>query len=166
MCRANGRPVHAALADYGRNEGRRRLRLTGGQQHSEGKFVPGENQAEDGRGGNAGGGLRQHHLEEGMQPRVAVNHGRLFIFLWNFINETFQQPHGQRNIDGGVKQNHAKRCVGEANLAVHEIDRNGHSDGRHHAGGEDKEQEIIGERYLEAREGISRKHPKGDSQKS
>jgi len=43
-------PVLSALADDDRNEGRRGLRVAGGQKHRERVFIPGENQAED-RGG-------------------------------------------------------------------------------------------------------------------
>src|ERR1700681_2954942 len=53
-----------ALADDEGNEGRHGLRLAARKQNREGIFVPGEDQAEDRGGRDAGGGLRKHHLEE------------------------------------------------------------------------------------------------------
>src|SRR5687767_15516202 len=43
---------------------------------------------------------------------------------------------------------------GQAELAVHEVDRDRHGDRRHHPGRQDEEEEIILERHLEAREPI------------
>src|SRR6266850_1176470 len=60
--RRHRRPVLTAFADDDRDERRRGLRLAGSQQHGEGIFVPGKDQAEDRGRGNARASLRQHHF--------------------------------------------------------------------------------------------------------
>ena len=160
--RGDRRPVLAALADDERDEGRHRLRVAARQQESERIFVPGEDEAEDRRRRDAGDGLRQHRLAEGLQPRVAVDERRLLVFARDFVDEALEQPDRERHIDGGVEQDHADAGVGQAELAVHEIDRDRDRDRRHHARRQDEEQKIVGERHLEAREAIGRERAEED----
>src|ERR1700732_3789112 len=56
--RGHRRPVLSALADDEGYEGWHCLCFAAGEQHGEGIFVPGEDEAEDGGRGDAGGGLR------------------------------------------------------------------------------------------------------------
>jgi hypothetical protein len=91
----DGGPVFAARADDGGDEGWRGLGGAGGQQGDKGIFVPSEDQAEDRGRGDAGGGLWQHDLVEGLEPRVTVDQGRFLILHRDFVDEAFQQPDGQ-----------------------------------------------------------------------
>ena len=147
-------PVLAALADDDRDEGRRGLRLAAGEQHRERVFVPGEDQAEDRGGDDAGGGLRQHHLAEGLQAGVAVDHRRVLVLARDLVDEALQQPDGERDVDRAVEQDHAELGVREAELAVHQVDRDRDGDRRHHPGREDEEHQVVLARHLEARERV------------
>ena len=128
--------------------------VAGGQQRGEGIFVPGEDQAEDRGRGDAGRGLRQHHLAERLQPRVAVDHRGFLVFARDLVDEALEQPDGERHVDRGVEQDHAERGVGQAELAIHQVDRDRDGDRRHHARRQDEEQQVVGERHLEAREAV------------
>ena len=88
--------------------------LPRGQQHRERVFVPGEDQAEDRGGGDAGGGLRQHHLHERLQARVAVDHRGLLVLARDLVDEALEQPDGEADVDRGVEQDQAELGVGEA----------------------------------------------------
>ena len=146
----DGGPVHAALADDRRNEWGRRLGAARGQEHREGIFVPGEDQAENRGGRNARRRLRQHHLPEGLEPRIAVDHRRFLIFARDLVDEALEQPHRQRHVHRRVEQDHAERGVRQAEMAVHEVDRIATA-----IGGiirVDRMNEIVLERHPEARE--------------
>jgi hypothetical protein len=77
-------PAHA---DDGRDEGRGGLRGARRQQHGKGVLVPSEDQAEDRRRSDAGGGLRQHDLVEGLEARVAVDQRRFLVLARNLVDE-------------------------------------------------------------------------------
>ena len=145
-------PVLPALADDDRNEGRRRLRIAGGQEHREGVFVPGEDQAEDRGCRDTRRCLRQHHLHEGLKAGIAVDHGRFLVLARDLVDETFQQPDGERDVDRGVEQDHAEPRVRQPDGAVHQIDRDRDRDRRHHPRRQDEEQQIVLQRHAEPRE--------------
>ena len=87
--------------------------------------------------------LRQHDLAERLQPRVAVDQRRLFVFARDFVDEALQQPDRERHVDRGVEQDHADPRVVEAEIAVHHVDRHRDRDRRHHARRQDEEQQIV-----------------------
>ena len=158
-------PVLAALADDEGDEGRHRLRVAAGEQNREGIFVPGEDQAEDRSCGDAGRRLRKHDLEEGLKARVAIDHRRLFVLARDFVHKSLQQPYRERDIHGGVQQDHPELGVGQPKVPEHQIDRDRNRNRRHHPCREDEEQQIVGERHAEPRERISRDVPKHTARK-
>ena len=158
------RPVLPAFADDEGDEGRHGLRLAGGEEHGEGVFVPGEDQAEDRRRGNAGRRLRQHNLDEGLQARIAVDHRRFLVFARNLVDEALQEPDRERHVHGRIEQDHADLGIGQPDLAVHEVDRDRDRDRRHHARRQDEEEKVVLERHLEARESIGREHAEEDGE--
>ena len=75
-------PVDNAGTDLRRDERRRGLRLSVGQDEGEGVFVPGGDKTEDGGRGDAGRRFGQDDFEEGLHAGIAVNQRRLLILLW------------------------------------------------------------------------------------
>ena len=75
-----------------------------GQQQREGVFVPGEDQAEDGRGRDAGAHAcgSTTFTTKAWKRRVAVDHRRFFIFPRNLVDEALEQPHRERQVHGAV----------------------------------------------------------------
>ena len=55
--------------------------------------------------------------------------------------------------------------IRQAKFAVHQVNRNGDGNGRHHPCGQDKEQQVILQRHLETAEGIGRQRAKDDRQR-
>ena len=140
------------------------MRLARGQQDREGVFVPSKDQAEDGGGHDAGHGLRQHHFAKGLQAGVAVDHGGLFVFARDLVNKALEQPDRERHVDRAVQQNHPEPRVREPQLPVHQVDGNRHGNRRHHARGQNEEQQIVFQRHLETRKRIGRHYPKAHRQ--
>src|SRR4030095_11097616 len=77
--------VRDTRAELRWNEGRGGLRAAVGHHQREGILVPGRDETEPGRGGNAGGRLRQHYLEERFHARVAINQRGLFVLLRDLV---------------------------------------------------------------------------------
>ena len=88
-------------------------------------------------------GLRQHHLAERLQPRVAVDHRRLLVLARDLVDEALEQPDRERDVDRAVEQDHAELRVRQAELAVHQVDRDRHRDRRHHPRRQDEEQQVV-----------------------
>ena len=53
----------------------------------------------------------------------------------------FKQPYRQRDVDGGVQQDHPELGVAESEMAEHQIDRDRDRDRRHHPRRQDEEQQ-------------------------
>ena len=157
-------PVLPALADDDRNEGRRRLRVAGGQKHREGVFVPGEDQAEDRGRRDSRRRLRQHHLHEGLKARIAVDHRRFLVLARDFVDETLEQPDRERDVDRGVEQDHPEPRIRQSDGAVHQVDRDRDRDRRHHPGRQDEEQQIVLQGHAEPREAVGRQGAERDGE--
>ena len=106
--------------------------------------------------------MRQHHLAERLQARVAIDQSGFLVFAGNFVDEPFEKPDGERNIDRRVKEDHADLRISEIELAVHQIDRNRDRDRRHHPGRQDEEQQIVGQRNPKPRKGVGGERAKKD----
>ena len=67
--------------------------------------------------------LRQHHLAERLQARVAVDQRRLLVLARDLVDEALQQPHREAEVDRRVEQDHAEMGVatGRASRNIRKI---------------------------------------------
>ena len=113
---ASKRPVGAAAARrHGLVHGDRHgARIDAGEQQGEEKLVPGEDEAEDEGGGEAGDDLRQADLEEHPDLRRAVDPRRILDVGRQLVEEALHHPDGEGQVEGGVEQDDAEIGAGQA----------------------------------------------------
>jgi hypothetical protein len=108
--------------------------------------------------------LVQRDLIECLEQCVAIDQRRLLAFVGNLVDQSHEQPHGQRDVHRGIEQDHPEMRVAEPQCPKHQEHRDGNRDERHHARRQNEEQQIILERELEAAERTSRQCSKKDRQ--
>src|ERR1700720_2709421 len=104
--RASGsdrRPVGQARSELRRDERRRGLRVTVRHHQREGVLIPGGDETEHGGRRNSRRRFWEHDLEESPQAGVAVDQGRLLVFLGDLVDEAFHQPNRKRQVEGGIE---------------------------------------------------------------
>src|SRR6267143_2199708 len=78
-----------------------------------------EGEGEDHHGENSRGGDRNHHLDESAKSREAVDHGRVFQFPGDRLEEAHEKPDGKRHWEAGINENQGPQRVLQAQIRDH-----------------------------------------------
>ena len=142
--RGHEAPVDRRAADQpGDGRRRRPRRFARRQEDREDELVPGEDQREHGGRGDARDQQRQRHPEEGLEPRVAVEHRRVLVLRRDLVDEALHHPDREREVERRVDQDQPELRVDQVEVPVHEEDRDHDHHRRHEAGGEDEEELVL-----------------------
>ena len=106
------------------------MKISGIVDHCDGdeELVPGADEDNDGGGEDSGRGDREDDLAEGLARGAAIDHGRLLQLLGHLPEEAGQVPHGQRQRERQVGDDH--RLIGVDPLPVGEVLQQRHDDYR------------------------------------
>ena len=126
----------------GGNEDRERRCLRGRKVQGPERLVPGEDEVEEKRRGDARHRHRGEHVGELLADRRAVHAGGLKDVLRDLLEIGEQHPHDDRQVAEAQDRDEADAQIEEAEVAVDEIDRHEHADGRHHLGREHPQKDV------------------------
>ena len=122
------------------------------------ELVPGEDQREHRGRRDARHEQRQREAPERLEPRVAVEHRGVLVLDGHLVDEALHHPDRERQVERRVDQDQPELRVDQAEVAVHQEDRDHDHDRRHEPGGEDEEELILLGLQREARVGPRRRH--------
>ena len=110
-------------ADGLRHRDRHRAGVAPDQEEGEEELVPGQDQAEHRRRGDARLDLRQADPKEDLHLRAAVHAGRVRDLARDLVEEALHHPDRERQIEGGIEQDDPDIAAREPAHAKHDEDR-------------------------------------------
>src|SRR5580700_11038710 len=131
---AHGAPLNLVLGDVRGDADRERHRRFGLRENQrEQKFVPGDDEAENGGRGETGSNQRQNDAQQDADPPFPVEHRRLLDFARQLFDESAHHPDYERQVQRDIDEDESDERIEQTNLAQHQEKRNDRHNRRKHA---------------------------------
>src|SRR5579872_2608059 len=135
-----------------------------GEEKAEQEIVPGKDESNHRRSGNAGADLRQTDFPKDREMRTAVEPGRLLDFAVELVEKASQHPYRERQVERRIDQDDAEIGAAKAGQPKQQVKGNDQRQRRHHAQSKNVEHIIVASRRAQPREPVGGERPEGQGQ--